>query len=372
MDKLNRDDLILSLSGVVTYAIVIWVDALNGHLTPFRLALFASMAMAFSYATMWRPAANSMMSLRLALLLQCLCAIAVYADYKSLVVPVALVICAAQMPAFLGVKRWWIGLVGLNIAVLLVDISDGLSRNDVITNLVFLSFELFAALSTRSRLIAQQQQKLLEATNLELRAAQSMLAQQSQHNERLRIARDLHDSVGHQLTALSLQLEHAIHRPPEDSRQLFQSLKQHVNETLQQARSVVRHMRQQSRFSLPEFVEQLQLGLPKGIAITFSGLTDPLPADICEQLAYCIQEAVSNAIRHGGASEISITMAQQPSICLAISDNGIGCADVQFGSGLSGIVERAKQLGGEMKIDESKRGFAISITMAAQREEALA
>ncbi|MBD1391211.1 sensor histidine kinase [Neiella sp. HB171785] len=372
MNKLNRDDLVLSLSGLVTYAVVIWVDALNGHLTMFRFGLFGAMTLAFCVATMWRPAANSMPLLRLALLLQCLCAIAIYADYKSLVVPVILVICAAQMPAFLGLNRWWYGLAALNIAVLLVDMSSGLSQTDVITNLVFLSFELFAALSTRSRLIAQEQQKLLEATNLQLRAAQSMLSQQSQHNERLRIARDLHDSLGHHLTALSLQLEHAIHQPPDDSSKLFQSLKLQVNETLQQARSVVRHMRQQSRFSLPDFVAELQLGLPPGITLGFSGAQQELPADISEQLAYCIQEAVSNAIRHGRATDIAIEMVRQPQFKLQIRDNGVGCSNVHYGNGLNGIAERAKQLGGQLMINKLPSGFAITIELAALPEEALA
>ncbi|MBW8192148.1 sensor histidine kinase [Neiella marina] len=366
-DAMQRDDLILSMSGLITYAVVTWVDALNGDLTAFRFSLIVVMALAFSYATIWQSGNNIGRAQRIALLLQCVCALLIYANERSLVAPVLFVLCAAQLPAFLGLKRWWWGLIGLNLALFAIDAFSGLTQHTVISNLVFLSFELFAALSTRSRLLAQHQQKLLEATHLKLVAAQSRLTQQSEHQERLRIARDLHDSVGHHLTALSLQLEHALHRPPEQPHEFYQSLRQAVNNTLQQTRTIVHHMRQQSNICLTDFMRQLRRGLPAAIELQCQLEHGLLSSVQNSQLAHCIEEAISNALRHGNATKVLVSLEPHPAVpgqlLLIVSDNGQGCRHIEQGSGLRGIQERVSSLNGQAQFVSNAAGFVLSITL---------
>lgn len=74
-----------------------------------------------------------------------------------------------------------------------------------------------------------------------------------------------------------------------------------------------------------------------------------LPADVEQAMYYTASEAVTNAIKHGGASAVSIVFTAEPP-AMTIMDDGVGGADVAAGTGLAGLVERAESIGATLTV----------------------
>ncbi|HMW48079.1 MAG TPA: histidine kinase dimerization/phosphoacceptor domain-containing protein, partial [Cellvibrionaceae bacterium] len=121
--------------------------------------------------------------------------------------PVLLVVWAGQLPDFIS-RSWAFVLVlisSLGLYALLAATQPNI--DPLMTGLIFFGFQLFALLSSLSRVGEQHARQHAEQLNQQLLATRVLLAQSSKRDERMRIARDLHDILGHQLTALNVQLE---------------------------------------------------------------------------------------------------------------------------------------------------------------------
>ena len=126
---------------------------------------------------------------------------------------VLFVILASQY-AWLGSLRLAVGLIILQstVAILIFTLSGDWSAVELIFNVgVYLGFQMFALFTSYTALSEARAREELAQVNAELRATQALLAESSRTNERMRIARELHDLLGHHLTALSLNLEVASH-----------------------------------------------------------------------------------------------------------------------------------------------------------------
>ncbi len=210
----------------------------------------------------------------------------------------------------------------------------------------------------------------LAAANGELRATQLLLADTVRSAERLRIARDLHDIVGHHLTALNLHLDLSLRQsgaavPPAlaTARALAQGL-------LAEVRVVVGSERGMQRIDLREALAALCAGIPQPrIALRFApGLEIASPA-VAHTLFCCVQEAISNAVRHAAAGRLDIELARADdgvSVLLRIEDDGAGSRATAEGNGLRGMRERLALLGGELKAgNRPRRGFGMEIVLPA-------
>jgi len=194
----------------------------------------------------------------------------------------------------------------------------------------------------------------------------AQLAEQGRAEERLRIARELHDVLGHHLTAMSLNLEVAAHQTTgaaHDNVRVAQSL----------ARLLLGDIR--------EIAYSMKLGRPTDIAEGLARLAEivPVPAVHVEfppgvrvdprsshALLRCAQEFVTNSIRHAGARNIWIALkAGGAELELTARDDGVGSRELRPGGGLSGMRERLEELGGSLVIDAGTAGFALRATVPA-------
>ncbi len=200
--------------------------------------------------------------------------------------------------------------------------------------------------------------------------------------ERNRIARDIHDTIGHNMTALIMQLQMAEHLYKEDAAraaELLASALTTAKDSLSGIREVVETLRGDEsvdkkgaiRLLTAEFAEKtgtaIRLDIVEGEAEEEdgpaenpsedpSGVRNPA-ADMA--LYRIVQEALTNAVRHGKATEISVDIRYLPKeIRFRIADNGTGAAEIKEGFGLKGIRERAEAFGGKVTI-ESGQGFSI-------------
>jgi signal transduction histidine kinase len=196
-----------------------------------------------------------------------------------------------------------------------------------------------------------------------------------QDEERRRIARELHDSLGQQLTVAKIAVDGI--KSPESTKQA-QEAGELIDEALRQVRSIsyLLHPPLLDEVGL-EFALQWYLqGLSKRSRIETSLVLDPpafprLPPK-CENALYrIIQEAVTNSFRHSGAHKISISLKNSNGkVWLAVRDNGKGISKEiaafrrgSVGVGIEGMRQRITELGGELKLSNANPGTLVEVAI---------
>ena len=243
----------------------------------------------------------------------------------------------------------------------------------------FVGFQLFALYAANAAERARRGRAALARVNAELVATRRLLVESSRNAERLRIARDLHDVLGHHLTALSLHLEAARHAPPEGARQAVEAAHGIAGGLLAEVRGAVGRLRDDRPLDdrpldLPAALAELAAGVERPrvhlvLGDGFGGVPDPERA---EALLRCAQEMLTNAIRHSQGDNVWIELRDGPDgVELTARDDGRGVADGERaagtgGTGLAGMRERLERLGGRLAVDRGGgRGFTVSAWLPA-------
>lgn len=277
-------------------------------------------------------------------------------------------VLATTLAALLPLRRLWRWLAAmlvLGVAVdlwMLATIRAGMNDSDMLAVFATLTFERsILLLGAAVAWLARQEQAgrvRLAASHAQLRATQSLLADTVRTSERMRIARDLHDAVGHHLTALNLHLDLAMRqsegRQPGalvTARELGQSL-------LAEVRSVVSAEREEQGVNLRQALELLCAGIPSpAITLRIDRLADHCPPAAAHTLLSCVQEAITNAVRHAGAARLTIDVSLHGhGIAARIADDGRGSGGAPEGNGLSGMRERLAAHGGSLLVGNGADG----------------
>ncbi|WP_332879612.1 sensor histidine kinase [Massilia sp. S19_KUP03_FR1] len=210
--------------------------------------------------------------------------------------------------------------------------------------------------------------RVLAAAHAELLATQFLLGDMVRDSERLRIARDLHDSVGHHLTALKLHLDLAVRQSNAPVSPSLHTAGELAGELLAEVRAVVSTERHTQRIDLRHALLTLCAGIPApAIALRIDAALDITTPALAHTLFCCAQEAISNAVRHAGATTLTIDIAQgRDAWTMLAADDGRGSGQLtrNEGNGLRGMRERLALLGGFLVAGDRKpRGYALQITL---------
>jgi signal transduction histidine kinase len=213
--------------------------------------------------------------------------------------------------------------------------------------------------------------------NSQLEATRELLAENSRSLERLRISRELHDAVGHRLTALYLHLE--VARNAQDAATIHDHVKkaQRVSqELLTDVRDVVRTLRTSSRIDLHGALFALSTDLP-GLKVHLTApehlaLDD---ANKAEVLIRCVQEIITNTLKHAGATELWITLEiVDNDIRMVAHDNGTRQLPArEAGLGLIGMKERFVHHGGLVEVgtkEDSSFSIRALLPLLSPQEQA--
>jgi two-component system sensor histidine kinase DesK len=202
--------------------------------------------------------------------------------------------------------------------------------------------------------------------NLELRATRDELARLAVAEERLRIARDLHDLLGHSLSLIALKTELArrvVDREPERAAQELDDIQSVSRTALAEVRQAVQGYRQ---LALAEALEGARAALAAaGIDCELADANVALPADVDAVLAWAVREGTTNVIRHSGALHCAIRVrADERRAALEIEDDGSAAPSAGRGSGLNGLRERVQRLRGELEAGALPGGgFRLRLTV---------
>jgi signal transduction histidine kinase len=243
---------------------------------------------------------------------------------------------------------------------------DATLRPAILQSMLFIgysSFVFITALVAKRQAEAREEQGRL---NNELRATRALLAESSRLSERMRISRELHDLLGHHLTALSLNLEVASHlsegKVQEHVRQahtLAKLLLTDVREAVSQLRDDGAVDMSMALRTLTEGVlaPDIHLDMPEPFQVE-----DPEHANV---LLRCAQEIITNAVRHAQADHLWLRFRQsERDIEVSANDDGRGADHLALGNGLRGMRERLAQHSGTVEIATAHgQGFRLTLKL---------
>jgi signal transduction histidine kinase len=226
----------------------------------------------------------------------------------------------------------------------------------------YLGFQLVTFFTFRIMAGEVAARAALAAANAELRAVQEILADRSRLAERLRIAHELHDALGHRLTAQTLQLEAALQRTSGAGRAHVEKAQALARELLADVRGIVADTQAREGAAVAPALRALADAVPRPqvhleVAETLR-IADPEHTHI---LLRCAQEIVTNAARHSAAEHLWIVVDRDGS-CVRIRahDDGRGSDGTGYGFGLRGMRDRLQAAGGELRIATAPgQGFDV-------------
>lgn len=228
----------------------------------------------------------------------------------------------------------------------------------------------------------QVRQAELEKTAARLRQEAEEGAERAAAEERLRIARELHDVVAHGVSLMVVQAEAGqalLSKDPKKAGEAFESIQQTGRHAMTELRRLLGVMRPANAASslipqpgvgdISRLAEQVtDSGLP--VELNFLGDPVRLPAglDLC---AYrVVQEGLTNALKHARAKKATVQVTYGANeLLLEVSDDGMGVSDRSPGYGLFGLEERVRIYGGELEAGSRSGGFCLRARLPVQAEQ---
>ena len=286
---------------------------------------------------------------------------------------VILMIVVAAVGSYLMPMRWVLGVVLLNCLVVFGH--TWVSSADLVTALVVASFYLIIHLATVfSTYLSWRESQLrttLEQKNLELEAAGVRLEGSAASAERLRISRELHDLMGHQLTVLHLELEAAKHRDGAAAREHVERAGVVAKDLLADVRSTVGELREAGPGDLQQSLQRLAGAVPRlEIHVEVGAGVQP-DEDVSAALVRAAQEIITNTVKHAEASELALTVElDEGTLTLKGTNDGPTPHSITPGHGLTGLRERLEPLGGSLDIS-TRPHFTVEVQLPLNRDRQL-
>ncbi len=280
---------------------------------------------------------------------------------------------------------WWVVayLVASAIYLFQADGWIGLLVGLPVYGAGFVFFAAFAYQTAMAEAAREESKRLLtelQETHQQLKAYAAQSEALAVSEERNRLAREMHDTLGHRLTVAAVQLEGAqrlIDAEPARAEEMVGTSREQVRGALGELRAVVATLRSplEADLGLRTALERMAGGFEQATGITVHLMLTPDLPDLPEThrlaLYRTAQEALTNIQKHARASDAWLQLTRQDgNILLLVRDNGQGIGDPNggLGFGLRGLRERAAHLGGDMLI-EGRAGGGTQISIRLPLDE---
>ncbi len=281
----------------------------------------------------------------------------------------------------LSPRARWLVYLGVLAAIILPILYYSTVEFALMNALIDSTAILFVAIITQVRMNEQRARENAERLTRDLEAANHQLAEYASQAEELaatqernRLARDIHDNLGHYLTIVNVQIEAArltLDSDPTRALDALTKAQDMARKGLNSVRESVAALRVSPVENRPledAIAELVDESRTAGITTEFHLLGDSRPVESKSALALyrAAQEGLTNVCKHADASHVDVTLdfSQPDHLRLTIHDDGAGASDTSRGFGLMGIRERVQLLGGEFKVEtQVGKGFQLEVSI---------
>jgi signal transduction histidine kinase len=283
-------------------------------------------------------------------------------------------------------QRWAVYFALIAALILPIGLRNGSWMGALINSVTIGTAVFFVAVFAQMRLNEQHARERAERLMLELENANAQLAvyatqaeELAMTQERNRLAREIHDNLGHYLTVVNVQIEAAkvvMDSDPARAMDAINKAQELAQKGLNRVRESVATLRESPVSNRPlseaiaSLVEELQ---SSGIVADFqvAGVPQELENKVALALYRAAQEGLTNVCRHARASRVDVLLDYQPSeVRLQVKDNGVGAAEITGGFGLLGIRERMQLLGGRLDVRTAvASGFSLTASVPTSYAE---
>jgi signal transduction histidine kinase len=221
----------------------------------------------------------------------------------------------------------------------------------------------------------------LAELNLNLQGYARTVDEQSSERERNRISREIHDISGYIFTNLVALMDAAGSMPRDDQSGLTDVLitaRKTAQEGLRETRLALRRLRSEQRRetnasrAIYKIVSIFQKIAGLEVTLSLGNLPNSLDQELSLALYRTVQEALTNAVRHGKASQVRVIFwVEGEELRLTITDNGKGAFEIVKGIGLAGMEERLSALGGSVNVGRAPEGgFSVAVQVPVKVADA--
>ncbi|MBF7074892.1 histidine kinase [Glaciecola sp. MH2013] len=376
-----------AVSGSAIY-FMLRADSISMNQTYSALALFVLYLVLWLFASRDEHYENERVVRRSLTVALFLVIVGIYFTVPFPYVAIFMVIWSAILPYLINIK-WAFLLSPLwsSILYFVFEFYWGFN-NMAVSAVLFWTFNLFALVMVNTTIKEKKSRETVETINRELVSTQQLLNQAAEQAERVRIARNIHDLLGHHLTALTINLQVASRQT--DTLQVdesSQSNKQQIKESIEQCHSLaklllsdvreaVSDIRSKSSIELVSAIKAISERLPNlDIKVDYANDINIDDVNMADVLIRCIQESFTNSLKHSKATNVEVQFKKINGLVeVIIQDNGNEVKKkakhtvnptrgFKAGNGLTGIVERVSLLKGKADFFLNDKGFVTHLSL---------
>lgn len=243
-------------------------------------------------------------------------------------------------------------------------------ENVLLTALLFWSFNLFALAAMNTTRKESIERAKSDALNRELLATQALLREATRQSERIRIARDIHDLLGHHLTALTINLQVAYRTSEGSAQAQIKQCHDLAKLLLSDVREAVSEIREKSEVDIYDAISLIVKDVPRlTISLNVDKNIKLTDVKIAEVIIRSVQECITNTLKHSRSDQMWIKISRfDGCLTIDVSDNAKRNSDqaIKHGNGLTGMRERVHELNGHAEFSLTKNGFKTVLHIPEQ------
>lgn len=242
-----------------------------------------------------------------------------------------------------------------------------LASLNIVVFMISLLFYIMSAITERHRI--EEELRMASQANRELNSYLALSEKIAEDRERKRIAREIHDTLGHALTGISAGIDAVkvlVDIDTERAKEQLQSVSLVVRDGIRDVRGSLNKMRPGAlennslKEALLKIIREYQAISNLEIHLIYEW--DSIDLDVAKEdiVFRVIQESITNSVRHGHAQTIWIELLEEEAYVMNLYDDGIGFEELHYGYGLKQMQERLMIIGGSVRF-ESRNGFYTHI-----------
>lgn len=313
---------------------------------------FVAFYLCFHWATREAPLPREP-SLRIILVaLQFMTIIALYFLLPYNFVAILMVLWAAQLPYFMALDKAIAASPLIALPHFFVYQFYWQDSFAWLSAVLFWTFIIFSMTMMGTQLREARARENEQRINRELRATQALLTEAGKQTERTRIARNIHDLLGHHLTALTINLQVAERKSDGEVQSLITKSRSIAQLLLADVREAVSEIRASDVMDIAPAIAALNVTIPaKTVQIDYPSPLQINDIYVAEAILALIQESLTNFMRHSSGDKYHARVnTAGSSISIEITDNGQVKHDIIEGNGMKGLFERVNLAGGHLEL----------------------